>query len=590
MPVLGKVYDKILLKRTETWFTNSQNELQGANRRHCSSLHTSLVLQESVSDNVKHGKTVYVSLLDTQKAFDTVWQAGLFHKLKELHIDPKLWRILKNTYDDFQCAVSVGGSLSAWFTPGQGIHQGDILSMRLYGVFINQLLDELQSSGVGLHIDGINVSCPGFADDVAITTVNRTNMNKQLELAHQYSCRWRFKFNPGKTVVIVCGTDKDTDIDVKLHNTVLTKIECANHVGVPLCSSRHAENEYVAKRISSCRRTFYALKAVASNNFDVATLSRLYWSVCIPKLLYGVETWEPSKNSALLMEKLHCEVGKCIQGLPRLTARPVCHALLGWLPISCHIDIRRLVFLLTLIRLPYWTVASKLTLRSLSEQRCSEGIPFKTCSPLGKMYATVCKYGLIEAVHQMLDTGMVLPKIAWKRIVKEAVHSHYYTEWMITCTLYSSLQLFLQTVDKVRLSIWWTVGRHNPASRKQCKVVIKLLTGNHALGAGRRRHVVNSSLCQLCNTYEQESVSHMLYRCPGLLEERVRETPRLLDSLPGVLSREIQGMSDDEKTVFLLSGLRSDYIVEWNDSFLAVAHFVSCMYHARENRHTFLSM
>jgi hypothetical protein len=47
-------------------------------------------------------------------------------------MDPKLWRIIKNTYDDFHCAVSVGGKVSAWFIPKQGIHQGDVLSMRMY--------------------------------------------------------------------------------------------------------------------------------------------------------------------------------------------------------------------------------------------------------------------------------------------------------------------------------------------------------------------------------------------------------------------------------------------------------------------------
>ena len=107
MPVLGKAYDKILLKRSEAWFSKVQNAQQGANRVLCSSLHTSLVLQEAVAHNVAQGQTVYVTLLDTQKAFDTVWQNGLLYKLRNYKMDPKLWRIVKNSYDDFHCAVSV---------------------------------------------------------------------------------------------------------------------------------------------------------------------------------------------------------------------------------------------------------------------------------------------------------------------------------------------------------------------------------------------------------------------------------------------------------------------------------------------------
>lgn len=190
MSVLGKLYDKILLRRSESWFQRAQSQLQGANREQCSSLHTSLILQEAVAQHVEKGKVVYVTLLDTQKAFDTVWQNGLFYKLKQYNMDPKLWRIIKNTYDDFQCAVRIGGELSDWFVPKQGIHQGDILSMRLYGVFINDLLKELQQTDVErVNIGTTDTSSPGFADDVAIANLNRQYQNKQLKTAHQYSCK-----------------------------------------------------------------------------------------------------------------------------------------------------------------------------------------------------------------------------------------------------------------------------------------------------------------------------------------------------------------------------------------------------------------
>lgn len=83
MSVVGKVYDKILLKRSEPWFRKIKHDLQGSNREGCSSLHTALVLQEAISHNTAQRNTVYVALLDTQKAFDTVWQAGAVLQVKE---------------------------------------------------------------------------------------------------------------------------------------------------------------------------------------------------------------------------------------------------------------------------------------------------------------------------------------------------------------------------------------------------------------------------------------------------------------------------------------------------------------------------
>ena len=110
--VLGKVYDKILLKRADDWFQAIMHDQQGANRTCSSSVNTAMILKETISYNRNRGKTVYTALLDTKKAFDTVWQNGLFYKLRQYGMDRKLWRILKNVYDGFQCAVNVGGRLS----------------------------------------------------------------------------------------------------------------------------------------------------------------------------------------------------------------------------------------------------------------------------------------------------------------------------------------------------------------------------------------------------------------------------------------------------------------------------------------------
>lgn len=117
MPVLSKVLDTILLNKAENWIDSKLDELQGANRRGVSSIETSATLQEAIASNVKQGHTVYVALLDVKKAFDTVWHDGMFVKLYDMGMDPKLWRILRNSYSGFKCAVRVGGRPSSWFTP-----------------------------------------------------------------------------------------------------------------------------------------------------------------------------------------------------------------------------------------------------------------------------------------------------------------------------------------------------------------------------------------------------------------------------------------------------------------------------------------
>ncbi len=171
--VIGKVYDSILVNRAEEWFTNATDDLQGCNRKQCSSVHTHLLLREAVSHARQRNRTVYVCLLDVKKAFDHVWIDGLFYKLRAKGMDPKLWRILKDAYTDFRCAVLVSGDTSQWFTPGQGIHQGDVWSMKMYCVYNDDLLRELRISRYGLRLGDIDCVCPTFADDIALLALSK---------------------------------------------------------------------------------------------------------------------------------------------------------------------------------------------------------------------------------------------------------------------------------------------------------------------------------------------------------------------------------------------------------------------------------
>ncbi len=110
--------------------------------------------------------------MDVKKAFDSVWLDGLFLKLYDMGIDMKLWRVVQDAYDDFRCCVAVAGGKSGWFSPLQGVHQGDVLSMRLHSLFMDELIGEIKAQHRGAHIDNIDCSCPTFADDMTIVTLS----------------------------------------------------------------------------------------------------------------------------------------------------------------------------------------------------------------------------------------------------------------------------------------------------------------------------------------------------------------------------------------------------------------------------------
>ena len=581
--VLGKVYDKILLKRADEWFQSNMHEQQGANRIGCSSVNTALILKETISYNQSRGKPVYTALLDTRKAFDTVWQNGLFYKLREQGMDTKLWRILKNVYDEFQCAVTVGGKLSDWFHPQQGVHQGDVFSMKMYGSFNNGLIKELAESGHGAKIGTIVCSNPTFADDIALVALIKMVLNIMLNIAYQYSCKWRFLYGVDKTQGLVFGEDRRPDLPIKMGNEVISVSDEGNHLGTPLHSKQGVEDGFIAAKISVCRKCYFSLEGIGSGGrgFDPVTLSKLYWAVCVPKMLYGIEVTDISAKSMDRLETAHSEFGRIIQGLHPLSARPVNYANLGWRCIKAHIDVCRLVFLFGIISLSSSALSCKIVIKRWTECRFTTNTAGDT-GPVRMLYSTAMRYGLVNDINGMLDTGVIPSKNVWKRKVKQTVDSVYLQRWIVECHLYSSLHVFVQVVTKVQLNVWWVVCRKNPQLKHWCNVMIKLITGDHNLSSGRRQYTVNSRTCQLCETND-ETIDHFMFVCSRLRDVRETLWSDVLASMPRPMAEYTNNMCNQEKVIFILSGFRSSYLAEWNDIYVKLLRFVGRLYISATN-------
>ena len=164
-----------------------------------------MVLQETISTLLESQKKVFVTYLDVSKAFDGVWIGGLFYRLRELGIRGRTWRILYRTYIDFKCRVRVQNKYSNWYTLKCGIHQGGFLSLFKYLVFINSLLVELEQSSLCCSIYGIPVSPLGYADDIAAATTSKPKTDRVLDTVYRHSNRWRYRFNPKKSAILVYG-------------------------------------------------------------------------------------------------------------------------------------------------------------------------------------------------------------------------------------------------------------------------------------------------------------------------------------------------------------------------------------------------
>ena len=83
LSVFNKIFENLIWKRISTWWNDREvvAKTQGACKKGLSSLHTALLLQETIATNLETNKKVFVLYLDVSKAFDSVWVNGLFYQL-----------------------------------------------------------------------------------------------------------------------------------------------------------------------------------------------------------------------------------------------------------------------------------------------------------------------------------------------------------------------------------------------------------------------------------------------------------------------------------------------------------------------------
>ncbi|MCP3891899.1 MAG: hypothetical protein GY702_23985, partial [Desulfobulbaceae bacterium] len=321
---------------------------------HCSSLHTNWLVRETISHYNERGSTVYLGSLDVAKAFDTIWHNGFFYMLHKLGLDEKIWRLIVKSYTGFKCCVSIGGINSELFQVDQGFHQGAPFSMTGFNLYDNILIKSLTDSLCGLRIEDMKLVCPAFADDIVVMSTNISSLQTLMDLVYCFSCKWRLNFNANKCALVVYGRDNTPLKDLTLGRSIIKRKPAHTYLGTLLSAQTNEMKNYVTSRIQATKGSAYNIKAIGSRIAPVTPISasHVYKTVCLPKLLYGMELMPCSDESIDQLENFQASVAKAIQRLPDRCTNMGAVRTMGWLSIRNIINITRLIFLWKLILLP----------------------------------------------------------------------------------------------------------------------------------------------------------------------------------------------------------------------------------------------
>ena len=140
-------------------------------------------LNEIVQDRLREDKKTYALFLDIQKAYDSVWHDGLLYKLWEMGVKERMWRVMKQMFESSKSVELLEGEKSDTFTIEQGVAQDCSLSAILFSVFINDLLKEVDQTGLAIQLSSDKtVGGMLFADDFVGISNSKESLQKHLDV------------------------------------------------------------------------------------------------------------------------------------------------------------------------------------------------------------------------------------------------------------------------------------------------------------------------------------------------------------------------------------------------------------------------
>lgn len=316
--IVGKVMEKIMRDELMVYLVSNKliNVKQHGFMPGKSCATNLLEFIDKVTYEIEQGNYVDVIYTDFSKAFDKVSHTKLLVKLKAYGIIDESYEWIRSFLTGRKQRIILGEASSDWAEVTSGVPQGSVLGPILFVIYINDLLDAIQSPSLS------------YADDLKLLGVfNRAEMGSQrlqedLNLVNNWSKTWSAELNVLKCKTMYTGANRDRKKDYFISSgdnlVALKETTCEKDLGVFVsndlkwnkqCSAAAAKANRVLGQI---RNSFVSL--------DMQTLKLLYSGLVRPHLEYAVSMWNPStKSNIAVIEKVQRRATKLVKNLRKKT-------------------------------------------------------------------------------------------------------------------------------------------------------------------------------------------------------------------------------------------------------------------------------
>ena len=351
---IGKLFTMLINERLQKFIdTNnllSENQA-GFRKGYCTVDHIFLFKHIIELFRLKKQK-LFCAFIDYQKAFDTVWRAGLWSKLEKAYsIKGKILNVIQNLYANVKSCVFCNGQKSQFFESLTGVRQGENLSPLLFSLYVNDLETYLRQKDIKAldfksnQINNfLNLFIILYADDTVILSNNAKGLQQSLDHLYSYCNKWKLKVNPNKTKITIFGGRKvqKEKFTFKYNGKDLELVDEFKYLGVTF--KYNGNFELCKKNLyeQASKAMFSLLSKCNILELPLDTQLELFDTMVVPIMTYGCEVWGNKNNE--ILEKLQLRFYRYILKVKNGTPNCMLYGELGRYPIDIIIKCRLIAY------------------------------------------------------------------------------------------------------------------------------------------------------------------------------------------------------------------------------------------------------
>ena len=330
---IGKVLKKLVHKRIFNFFRDNQviTTLQSEFVPGDSTVNQLVDIYNTFCKALDEGKEVRAIFCDISKAFDRVWHKGLLFELESVGIGGSLLNWFTDYLDNRVQRVVLPGTSSSWASVNAGVPQGSILGPLLFLVYINDIVED------------INSTIRLFADDTSLYVIvdNPTDaaekLNYDMEKIHQWASKWLVTFNPSKSESLFFSRkhNRPSHPPIYMNQQPINVVNLHKHLGIAFSSDCKWHDHITELKTKAWHRINIMRKLKLT--LDRKSLETIYFSFIRHLLEYADVVWDNCTQYEVdELEKIQIEAARIVTGATKLVSIDSLYTETGWETLSCR--------------------------------------------------------------------------------------------------------------------------------------------------------------------------------------------------------------------------------------------------------------